>query len=315
MPGVVATVNGDRITMRELGQECLLRNGEELLEVEISHLLLDQALQQEQLTVTEADLEAEVRHAAELAGVVDEHDQADLQQWFKMIETEQRVTRQQYMRNAVWPSAALKKLTASGIQVDQADINKGFEANYGERVRCRAIVLGNMRRAQEVWEKARQNPTVEYFGDLAEQYSIEPTSKSLRGEVPPIGRFGGQQQLEEVAFALQDGQLSGIVQMGDKFIILRCEGRTERIDVDQAEVRDILAKDIYEKKLRLAMSEKFEAIRERSRIDNYLAGTSHAPAKKNQGRGRPGSPALVPSSPSQAEVRRDTAVVPAGAQR
>jgi parvulin-like peptidyl-prolyl isomerase len=299
MPGVVATVNGDRITMRDLGKECMLRHGEEVLEIEISQMLLQQALDTAGQTVTDADLEAEVRHAAELAGVVDQQDRADLEQWFKTVLAEQQISRKQYMRDSVWPSAALKKLTASSIVVDKADIDKGFAANYGQRVRCLAIVLGDMRRAQEVWNKARKNPTPEYFGDLAEQYSIEPTSKSLRGEVPPIQRFGGQQRLEQVAFGLQPGQLSGIVQMGDKYIILRCEGRTEQIEIDQEEVREILGKDIYEKKLRMAMSEKFESIGEQSRVDNYLVGTSHGAA--------PGK--------SQTQVRRDTAVKPAAGVR
>ena len=142
-------------------------------------------------------------------------------------------------------------------------------------------MLDNLRRAQEVWDKARKNnDNVEYFGDLAAEYSIEPTSKSLRGEVPPLQRHGGQKQLEDVAFGLEAGQLSGIVQVADKFVILRCEGRTERIDVDETRVRDLLHRDIYEKKLRLAMTEKYDQIRSSSRIDNYLAGTSTGGTEK-----------------------------------
>ena len=301
MPGVVALVNGDQITMKELSQECMLRHGEEVLETVISQLMLEQALKQSNLSVTEADLEAEVRHAAELAGVLDDQGQADLTKWLVTIAEGQGLSRDQYMRDSVWPSAALKKLTAQEVQVTAEDLQKGFEANYGQRVRCRAIVLGTMRRAQEVWDKARRNQSPEYFGELAEQYSIEPTSKALRGEVPPIGRFGGQPQLEEVAFNLEPGQLSGIVQVGDKFIVLRCEGRTERIDVHQADVQDILRKDILEKKMRLAMAEKFETIRENSRVDNYLAGTSHAPPAKSPG--------------SQPGLRRDTAVRTTAAQK
>ncbi len=302
MPGVVATVNGDRITMKELGHECLLRMGEEVIESEISRLLLEQSLQRANLTVTEADLEAEVRHAAQLVGALDEKGKVDLTQWFKSIAKEQGMSRDSYMRNSVWPSAALKKLTAQGVQVTEEDLKKGFEANYGERVRCRAIVLGTMRRAQEVWDKARQNPTMQYFGDLAAEYSIEPTSKALRGEVPPLGRFGGQPHLEETAFNLQPGQLSGIVQVADKFIILRCEGRTERLDVDQEDVQEILNRDIYEKKMRIAMNEKFESIRAESRIDNYLAGTSHA---SSLSKSKPGS--------QRANIRRDSAVRPTSA--
>jgi parvulin-like peptidyl-prolyl isomerase len=196
-----------------------------------------------------------------------------------MATEEQKVTKDQYMRDSVWPSAALKKLTGSTIQVTEEDMKKGFEANYSERVRCRAIVLANMRRAQEVWGKARQNTSMDYFGDLAEEYSVEPTSKSLRGEVPPIRRHGGQPQLEDVAFELQPGELSGIVQLGDKFVILKCEGRTEPVEVNPQEVKEILYQDIFEKKLRLVMSEKFEQLRAKARIDNFLAGTSQAPER------------------------------------
>ncbi|HYO23714.1 MAG TPA: SurA N-terminal domain-containing protein, partial [Lacipirellulaceae bacterium] len=136
MPGVVATVNGDRITMQELGAECLLRHGEEVLEGEISQLLLRQALQSAGASVTQEDLSAEMRHAAELAGVVDAQGNADLKTWLATVIKDQGVTEEQYYRDSLWPSAALKKITAQSVTVDEQDIRKGFEANYGERVRC-----------------------------------------------------------------------------------------------------------------------------------------------------------------------------------
>ena len=128
-----------------------------------------------------------------------------------------------------------------------------------------------MRRAQEVWAKARENPSMDFFGDLAEQYSIEPQSKSLRGEVPPIRKFGGQPQLEDVAFELAPDELSGIIQMGDKFVILKCEGRTEPVDVKPQDVHDVLYQDIFEKKLRIAMSDKFDG-NPRQSPDRQLPG-------------------------------------------
>ena len=300
MPGVVATINGQPIPYSELAEECLMRFGEEVLDVEISHLLLQQALAKANLALAEQELNAEIAHAAQLAGVVDKQGQPDVNKWIKMATEEQGISREEYMRDSVWPSAALKKLTGGSIQVTQDDLQKGYEANYAERVRCRAIVLGNMRRAQEVWAKARQNTSMDYFGDLAEEYSIEPTSKSLRGEVPPIRRHGGQPQLEEVAFALAPDELSGIIQLGDKFVILKSEGRTEPVDVNPQEVREILRQDIFEKKLRVAMGEKFEEIRARARIDNYLAGTSQAPER-------------VKPTGNAATPRVDTAVRPTAA--
>jgi parvulin-like peptidyl-prolyl isomerase len=142
-----------------------------------------------------------------------------------------------------------------------------------------------MRKAQEVWGKARQNTSIDYFSDLAEQYSVEPSSKALRGEVPPIRHYGGQPQLEEVAFDLKPGDLSGIIQLGDKFVILKCEGRTQPVEVNPQEVQTILKQDIFEKKLRMAMGEKFDDIRSKARIDNFLTGTSVSPERVKPGPG------------------------------
>ena len=294
-PGVVATINGEQIPYAELAEECLLRHGQEVLDVEISHILLKQALTKANLVVTDQDLTAEITHAAKLAGVVNKDGSADLAKWVETATQEQGISKDQYMRDSVWPSAALKKLTGSTIEVTKDDLTKGFDANYGERVRCRAIVLANMRRAQEVWGKARQNTSMDYFGDLAEEYSVEPSSKALRGEVPPIRRFGGQPQLEDVAFELQPGELSGVIQLGDKFVILKCEGRTERVAVNLQEVEQILREDIFEKKLRMAMGQRFEELRAKARIDNFLAGTSQAPdrVKGEPGQGTPRVDAAV----------------------
>ena len=95
--------------------------------------------------------------------------------------------------------------------------------------------------------------------------------------MPPIRRHGGQPILEKEAFQLKTGELSGVIQVGDKFVILRCEGRTEPVKVDFASVRDEIYRDLYEKKLRLAMTERFENMQEAAIIDNYLANTSHSP--------------------------------------
>jgi parvulin-like peptidyl-prolyl isomerase len=298
-PGVVATVNGDAIRYQELAEECLLRYGPQVLNIEISHLLLQQALAQSNLTVTQQDLDAEIAHAATLAGVVDSEGRPKLQEWLKAAVEGGGISEQVYMRDAVWPSAALKKLTGGTINVTDIDLKKGYDANFGERVRCRAIVLGTMRSAQDVWNKARQNPSPEYFGDLAAEYSVEPQSKALRGEVPPIGRNDGKPQLEQVAFELAPGELSGVIQLGNQFVILRCEGRTEPVDVDPMAVRDILYQDIYEKKLRMAMNERLDQIQASARIDNYLAGTSQSPERAKV-------------APAAGMPRVDPAVQPAG---
>ena len=277
MPGVVALINDEQITMRELADECLALHGESVIEREIGAVLLRQELRRQKLQVTQADLDAEVAHAAELNGVVDLQGRPDLAKWMTMATTEQGISNADYLRDSVWPSAALKKLTTGKVKVTKEDIQKGFEANYGPRVRVRAIMMSNQRRAQEVWDKARQNPTAEFFGQLAQEYSVEPGSKARGGEIPPIKRHGGQPVLEEQAFSLKPGELSGVIQFGQNYVILFCEDYTVPKKIDLAEVEQLIYRDLFEKKLRLAMRDAFVSMKERSRIDNYLAGTSKSP--------------------------------------
>jgi parvulin-like peptidyl-prolyl isomerase len=199
-----------------------------------------------------------------------------------MITHQEGMTVEIYKHDAVWPTIALRKLVGNKTDITQEDMQKGFEANYGTRVRCLAIVLNNQRKAQEVFEKARKSNTSDSFGDLAEQYSIEPGSRALRGEVPPIRKWGGQPLLEEEAFSLKQGELSGIVQVNDKFIILRCEEILPPSKVKYEDVKNEIYKDLFDKKIHVKMAECFDRLKDSAMIRNYLAGTTHTP-KENAG--------------------------------
>ena len=279
LPGIAAIVNGVEIRMGDLAEECLARHGAEMLEAMINRSLLEQACRKAGITVTQQDIDDEIMHAASL-GVKPKRDGSpNVDAWLSVVTRKQGIPLEIYREDVVWPTAVLKKLVSGTIVVTDEDLRKGFEANYGPRVRCLAIVLNNLREAQEVFEMARRNNTAKNFGDLAEQYSIEPGSQKLRGEVPPIKRYGGQPDLEKEAFALRPGELSGIVQIGDKYIILRCEEFTTPVHVELAAVRDEVYRDLFEKKMHAAMREAYEKLEDNATIDNYLANTSHAPSE------------------------------------
>jgi parvulin-like peptidyl-prolyl isomerase len=273
-PNVAAFVNSKQITKQHLVDECILRFGREMVQTEINYRLLNQALKQRKLTVSQDGINAEVARAARTFGYIKQNDETDVKAWVDAVTEQEGVGVKEYVRDAVWPTVALKQLVGNQVTVTQEDLEKGFEANYGPRVELLAIVVGNQRIAQEVWDMARKNPTKEFFGQLAEQYSIEPVSRANFGEIPPIRRYGGQPQIENEAFRLQAGELSGIVAMGDKYIIMRCLGRTKPIVDEITDVKTELEKDIREKKLRLAMADEFDRLRQSAQIDNFLEGTS-----------------------------------------
>jgi parvulin-like peptidyl-prolyl isomerase len=284
MPGVAAVINGRKITIRELAEECMERYGSDVLEGTINRRLIDQALRKKNLKLADADVDAEIARAAQAMGKVDERGQPDVAGWLEYVTTNENISRDVYVRDEVWPSAALKKIVGNNVKVTAEDLQRGYEANYGPKVQCRAIVLNNPRRAQEVWEKARENPTVKHFSDLAAEYSIEVGSRSLRGEVPPIQKHGGQPLLEKEAFSLSpENPLSGIVQVGGTYVILFYEGRTKPIDTSFEEVKDLIFRDIHEKKLRVAMGRTFDDLKDNAHVDNFITGELKTPKKVEAG--------------------------------
>lgn len=301
-PGVAASINGKAITIAQLAEECITRHGTEVLDGEINRKVLTQELRRKKLQVTQEDLDAEVYRAALTYGFLkkDGSGEPDLEAWQKAIEENDGATVELYISDAVWPSVALKKLVGDSVKITEDDLQKGFQANYGERVEVLAIVLADNRQAQKVWEQARSRPTDDFFGQLAEQYSIDPVSRGNAGRVPPIRMHSGQPILEEEAFKLKPGEISGIIAIEDKFIILRCLGRTRPVVSKFEDVRDALYEDLHDKKLRLAMAREFERLRESAQIDNFLAGTSQQ-----------GAAAAKVLGPAKA----DTQVKPASGQR
>jgi len=269
-PGIIALLNGQQITVRDLAEECIKRYGTDVLEGEINRQLLEQHLASANKTVEQQDLQDEVARAAVSRGYETVDGKADVNAWLNDVTKQDGVTVSIYVKDAVWPSVALKKLVNDSINITDADRQKAFESNYGERVEILAIVLNNQRRANMVWELANNNSTDYFFGELATQYSIEPVSRANQGKVPPIRQHGGQPVLEEEAFSLSASELSGIVAVGGKYIIMRCLGRTVPVVDELEDVRSELDSYLLERKLHAAMTTKFDVIRDSANIINYM---------------------------------------------
>jgi parvulin-like peptidyl-prolyl isomerase len=321
MPGVAAVINGQKITIRVLAEECMERYGKDVLEGTIHRRVIDQALRKRKLTVDDAELEAEIARAAKAMGKVTASGEADVPGWIEYVTSTEGISRDVYVRDEVWPSVALKKLVGDQVQVTPEDMKRGYEANYGPKVRCRAIVLNNHRRAQEVWDMAREalgqgkDHATKVFGDLAAEHSIEAGSRSLRGEVPPIQQHGGQPYLEKEAFSLNDeNPLSGIVQVGGTYVILLYEGRTKPVDATFAEVKNLIYADIHEKKMRVAMGQLFDQLKDQSHVENFLTGEIKAVKKPGPERQEAAVDPGVPL-PRVVKPKPEAAAAPAATRR
>ncbi|XZE21476.1 peptidylprolyl isomerase [Pirellulaceae bacterium SH449] len=270
-PGVAAIVNGQAVLMEFYDKACVKRHGKKILQGEINRKLVEEALEQNRLAVTQQDLDAELANVADYFGFRDANGTPNVVGWLEDVNQREGLSRELYLRDVTWPTVALKKLTAGQVQVTEQDLQMGFESNYGPRADVLAIVLSSQRTAQEVWNLARGNTSEQFFGELAAQYSVEPSSQSNYGVVPPLRKHGGQPIMEKAAFELAPGELSGIIEVNGRYVLLKSRGLTTPVvsRMDDT-VRKELYQNLIEKKQRQAMDQYLRKLFDEAEIVDFI---------------------------------------------
>ena len=274
MPGVAALVNGKKVLINQVAEQCITRFGKGMLDTEINRTILLQALKKAGRAVEENDLNSEISRAAKANGFLKKDQSVDSAAWLRFATQGKPEREMFYIEDEVWPTVALKKIVSGAVEVTAADLKKSFEANFGPRVEVLWIEANDHRKALKIWNMASANATRQYFGELAHQYSVDPASMSNYGVVPPIQRHGGRPDLEKEAFSLEPGEISKVIQQGESWITMFCIGRTDPVVTDLDAVKQDLSEDILEKKMRIAMGRAFSRLRDNAQIDNFLKGTS-----------------------------------------
>lgn len=269
-----ARVNGEPISYEALAKECVERYGKEVLENMISRTIIQQACADQGIVVSEAEVSQQVIEISKKFGLA-------VDQYYKLLEAERGLSAVQYHRDIIWPMLALRKLAGKEVVITREMMQLAYEDNYGPRVKARMIVCDKQRRAQEVWDKAKDGG--EDFDALARDYSVEPNSRALGGVIPPIRKnTGAHENLRNAAFAMKEpGEISGILQIGpNQFAILKYEGRTEPIDHDLKDVQAQLQVDLTEREVQKMVGETFEKLQATARVDNFITGESRGTIEK-----------------------------------
>jgi foldase protein PrsA len=301
---VVARVGRDQISYDELAAECVDRVGKEILDALISRKIIQQACDAQGIEISEGEVSKEIDKQAKDLGMATD-------QYVQYLQAERNMPPQKYRRDSVWPMLALRKLADVNVTVTEAELKKAFISNYGPRVKARAIVVDNPRRARDIWEQAQKDP--EEFEKLAAKESLDPTSRSMGGQIPPIRRYGGSEELEKAAFKLKEGEISPVIQVGLKqHIILKCEGRTESAVADIEDVKESLTQELRQEKIQMAIAEVFKKIKAEARVDNYLTGEASGDRKPVSAKG-PGSSGTIRQTSGSAGAASDQAPAGAGA--
>jgi foldase protein PrsA len=264
---VVAYVNGAPITRRDLGEELIRRKGRDLVDTMIHRKIMEQACQKAGVTVTDAELEADIQSV--IKGT-----QLEERAIFEKFLKQQNMSLYEYKQDVVWKRVALRKLASGDLEVSEEEIRNAFESNYGEKVKCRVIFFPdkNKRAADTVWAAVSKDP--QRFITYAKDQSI-PSLASTAGDVY-VCRFTSLKVIETEAWRMKDGEISHVLELGDEGYAILLREKLVPPDptksLEDPEVRRQLVEGLKEKRTFAAAQNLFKRLEKEAVVQNYLTG-------------------------------------------
>ncbi len=303
----VAIVNGEVITRSHLANAAVLERGEEVLENLINRKIIQQAIENAGLDITEQDIADEIDHQARIISRVSK------EQFFQILQKEKNITPFQYVRHIVYPTLGLRKLATPRVTVTEEEIDQAFDAKFGERIRCSVIMIDSLAKAREIWEQLRTNPGS--FAELARRRSIDTATRALGGQIgDPIFRYSAPRNVTDAIYEQlvdgepdrlpgdngitstltaenrvkkpKDGDFTGPIQLDDTVWLIFKRDQLLPADTsvskDDEALRAQLQSTVTNTKLQQQMAAIFSELQQSAEIDNKLTGSKQLPNEMQQ---------------------------------
>ena len=276
---VVATVNGEPITRDRLADELIEDGGPQQLELMINRRIVAQLCKQAKVEVTDKEVDQDIENTLTKMRM-------KRKEFVEAVLARQGMTFGQYRRDRVWPKLAMVKLVKDKVKVTDQDLTNAFEANYGPKVECRWIVVKEMKRAQDLWERLMKeemgDKRLKLFEDMVKEYSIDSATRSLGGKIAPFNMHSDNPELEKAIFALKVGELSSITQIPDGNAIFICVAHippVKGVTMDskpypeaKQTIKQLLHEGIYTKLLQYEADQLFTEAKKKAKVDNFMTG-------------------------------------------
>jgi hypothetical protein len=262
---VVAYVNGTPITRQDLGEYLIARRGRQQLPILIDRTLIEQECRKHGITVSEAEVEAELRKEMKLT-------QCETARQFEeqILMARLGKTLAEYKDDALRVPLLQQKLAGTRVEVTDEDLRKAFEANYGEKVECRMILVPSDREAFRIHQEVN-GKSLDDFIRAAQKYNADNRLAATGGKIRPINRHSSLDKVEEEAFRLQDGEVSLVMQVPEGHLILFRERLIPpQQGVEFEKVKKDLHEDIYLKKRKAEVGSLMRDLRSKAVVRDYL---------------------------------------------
>ncbi|MEW6357538.1 MAG: peptidyl-prolyl cis-trans isomerase [Planctomycetota bacterium] len=249
---VVATVNGEKITRKQLSDELIDILGKRALERLIRLRLVEQEARKHGVDAAQDEVDDRLndmvdemmRRGVSAIGLktMEEYDEFLRRTRGISLEMVKQQTKAE-LRVLVRAEILAEKVLAKIVTVSPEDVRLAYESKYGTTIQARQIVLTTRAEAEAVLDKLKAGADFEL---MAREKSIDVATRARGGEMRPIST---STKIGKAVAEVQPGGLSGIIQTDDGYHILKVIERNQKKQVPFEEVRDALREEILKNRI------------------------------------------------------------------
>ncbi|NIK78149.1 foldase protein PrsA [Paenibacillus castaneae] len=264
----VATVNGEKISKDKLYDALVAAGGPATLDNLITEQLIQQEAKAGSITVSDADVDAEIKLIKENFGT-DEEFNSVLAQYNMTLDSLKKDTR---------INLTIRKILEPKTKVTDEDVKAYYDANKEslgtpEQIQASHILVATKEEADAILAELKQGGD---FATIAKEKSTDTGSAQNGGDLGFFGKGDMVAEFETAAFALKVNEISGVVQSQHGFHIIKKTAEKAAVVPTFEEKKEDIRKQLVATEANELSQSWMTEIREKAKITNTLAPETKA---------------------------------------
>jgi parvulin-like peptidyl-prolyl isomerase len=277
--------DNERVSREQFG-EYLIERHTDKLELLINKRIIDDTCRQYNIEVSGGEIDSAL--AEQLQGFA-----IDQNTFVNTILARYHKNINEWKEDVIRSRLLMAKLCRSRVHVSEEELQKAYEAAYGEKIECQIILWPKTKEGKEqaLAEYAQLRDSAEAFDRKAKSQTVKPQLAATAGRVRPFGRYVmGDDNFDRIVFRLKPKEVSEVFETIDGPVLVKCLSRIPPdTSVRFESMREKLTKEVEEKKIAGEMQTAFDTLKRQANPQKYLR-------KKNKAEDPDG---LQPCEPSE----------------
>lgn len=266
----VASVNGTDITKGQLYDKLVEAGGKSTLQNLITTTLVDQEAKKANITVTDADITAEIEDLKTQFGGEEALNSALAQSSMTLDDLKAQMPLQVEIRKILEP-----KVTVTDDEISKYYTDNKATFSQEAEVRASHILVATKEEADAIVQQLKGGAD---FAALAKEKSTDTGSKDKGGDLDFFKKGDMVAEFSDAAFKLKVGETSGAVKTDYGYHIIKVTDRKEAKEYTLDEKKEEIKKTLTSQKVSEMSSTWLQDLTTKAKITNSLADEPEASA-------------------------------------